>query len=241
MEEKIFEILKGFEKINEKNILEIISILIDYYGIRDYLVKIIIKDSYDINSVAAYYSYIDKEIYINQNIAHSSNLSYNVNILKNIFHEIEHILQYKNLIQGNYDDLKKMLLEDIIGDIIRNDLDEEKINLDNSVLYNYNASERMAEIDCLIKLENITRLYKNPMLDKIINANIEARKKIGYNNNCPIVNYYINLELLSDYFFKEEILNKLNKSLQFYNSVNDKIYYGLPRNDEEYQKSKIFK
>lgn len=254
----ISKLLKKYNnnKVDDNFIYDVINIIINSYNLNDYIKKIKIEN-YKPNLSYGSYEYFTGNLIIRKNFHDESNLSYNINILQNIMHEIEHVIQYDYLIKCNKkiiipnNLIKANLLTDsinqkIILETLKNKSDNFDLNIQNELynceniveaieeLYIYDPSERMAEIDSLKKLLEIVKLLNDDRLTNIINFNLIQKLNIGYDDNCPIFNFYTGLSDMIDNEYLKVIIN--NYLINYnYLTLEDKLYYGLPRNDMEYQ------
>ena len=207
------------------------------------------------------YSFFYKKMCFYMPEKNMSVIDYNILMLRTIMHESTHISQYDKIINGK-NDIKRIILKEDLGDQLLDlsiydknlyylPLDKlQKINEERSYyekknqlyysLYDYSPSERMAEIESLLKTITVV----NSIDDERLTRKKETLqrycyqfliRKYGKDLSGPTITWYKKLQSLAPQmerlFISPQVIEDKSKNMSFEN----RIYLGLPVNQFEYK------
>ena len=240
------------------------SIILSARDLKSYVSKVLCFNGFE-NNKAGCFSFIAKKIFYYLPNVKMNVLRYNLFVLQVVLHECEHVNQYDEIINGKHT-IKNMILKEDLGDQIIDKylanarisrlscdvvekLQAEKSYFDKKAehylsLYDIAPSERMANIDSILKLLTIvddTDLQGHEEEIKMLEIICCNYLMKGYRIEnriikCPTYKWYHKLEDIAPE--REELATDLKiihaegKNMPF----DKRLYMGLPINQYEYQK-----
>lgn len=223
--------------LTEKDIIEIIEKLINYYGIKDYVNEVKVSDDV---KLYGYYNVINKSLNINQNLiisesfrknrinimnmSKSSYLKVNLDILFNVFHEIEHINQIKYITEEKDNAIKEALIlgfdEQLISKLSNNN---KYAKFHDMYLHEYNANVQAAmKINDYIMNDEANKYSKNILFKQFCYGYYLRPDGL----TCPLKEYLTTIDK--------------DKNIEICNDISeyDKVAYGLLVDELTYEKIK---
>lgn len=267
----VYEYTKNKKLADENFIKTCINICLDYKGLK-YLVKDIIINE---NTGDSYYDCINQILLINssQCIHHVTSINeyetvlhYNLEVLRIIIHECEHVMQCSICDNQNVSYKKRLLELCFGGSILIKKIKSADINYDESAilniikeveywkkvnksydkLYDYFPSERMADIKAykhLINIFNKLDVGDFAIQRKYLNQRLAESQLLGYfkKDNIiipPIFVFLYQLEyILNQKVDTDKIVADISKKSK-YKRLGKRLMYGLNITTDEYEKIK---
>ncbi|MBQ3020911.1 MAG: hypothetical protein IJD92_01645 [Bacilli bacterium] len=241
----IYSISKNQKIIDENIIINLLKSLVDYYSLNEYVESINItnyKDNnlanYNINKKTININFQKMILYIINNLPENINepkikfLLVNLQILKILLHELEHVNQERKIRLNNDLETKIYLRVQDWEYAIK----DKNLDYYNRILYNINPMERQANIVSIKKIlkfigltDNIKikNYFKNDYLFTIIkNYNIETSKYplILYFNKYPYLREMKSLIYKTNHIFDQDLRGELGLKLSIkeYNNLKYK-------------------
>lgn len=223
--------------LNENDLMEIIERLINYYNIKDYVNETKISDEI---KLYGYYNSLNKELCINRNLIVSDSfrknrinimnmskknyLQINLDILFNVFHEIEHINQIKYITEEKNDVIKEALIlgfdEQLLAKLSNSD---KYYKFHDMFMHEYNANVLAAmKINDFIMNEESNKYSKDVLFKQFCYGYYLRPDGL----TCPLKEYL-------------KTINK-DKNIEICNDINEynKVAYGLLVDELTYEKIK---
>ncbi len=226
---------------NETFIRKNIEYFLEYYQLNNFVAKIFIGD-YNQDFLARYFCE-SKKLYINYRrllysvVSYISNFSslydYNeIMLMTNLYisyiliHELKHIIQDKKMQLEGSEEAELLVVSQ------EWEYQLKLKTLYNNVLYRQNPIERQADIFSLKKIIEICNLINNKKIYKFYSKKLLERSFEDYerkSNAYPTQSYFKN-------FLDQNRIFKIKESLRTAMGVFERVEFGLPLNDLEFQK-----